>query len=179
MAENQSLRFRGKIKKTKEVNKAINEDSLREQFPEDFILKNSFWLTRVVFLRALAFIYFVAFLVSFDQNKELIGDNGLLPANLYLSRINGSFSGDQKHSKWQLFAQIPTLFWFLDSWDKLDHILDLTALTGMILSLIIFIKGAGNVVILGSLWIMYHSIVNVGQSWYSFGWESQLLETGT
>ena len=28
------------------------------------------------------------------------------------------------------------------------------------------------------LWILYHSLVNVGQRWFSFGWESQLLETG-
>jgi hypothetical protein len=28
------------------------------------------------------------------------------------------------------------------------------------------------------LWVLYLSIVNVGQTWYSFGWESLLLETG-
>jgi len=28
------------------------------------------------------------------------------------------------------------------------------------------------------LWILYLSIVNVGQIWYSFGWEALLLETG-
>ena len=28
------------------------------------------------------------------------------------------------------------------------------------------------------LWVLYLSIVNVGQIWYSFGWESLLLETG-
>lgn len=28
------------------------------------------------------------------------------------------------------------------------------------------------------LWLLYQSVVNVGQTWYSFGWESQLLETG-
>ena len=28
------------------------------------------------------------------------------------------------------------------------------------------------------LWALYTSIVNVGGTWYSFGWESQLLETG-
>ncbi|XP_042590855.1 lipase maturation factor 1 [Cyprinus carpio] len=33
-------------------------------------------------------------------------------------------------------------------------------------------------IIMGVLWILYHSIVNVGQLWYSFGWESQLLESG-
>src|SRR6202042_2819183 len=29
-----------------------------------------------------------------------------------------------------------------------------------------------------TLWVLYLSIVNVGQSWYAFGWESLLLETG-
>jgi hypothetical protein len=28
------------------------------------------------------------------------------------------------------------------------------------------------------LWLLYLSIVNVGQTWYAFGWESLLLETG-
>jgi hypothetical protein len=42
----------------------------------------------------------------------------------------------------------------------------------------ITISGAANSVIMVSLWLLYHSIVNVGQTWYSFGWESQLLECG-
>ncbi len=29
-----------------------------------------------------------------------------------------------------------------------------------------------------TLWVLYLSIVNVGQTWYGFGWESLLLETG-
>ena len=40
------------------------------------------------------------------------------------------------------------------------------------------IAGTANMIIMLTLWFLYHSIVNVGQSWYSFGWESQLLETG-
>ena len=28
------------------------------------------------------------------------------------------------------------------------------------------------------LWALYLSIVNVGQTWYSFGWETLLLEAG-
>ncbi|MDT0382859.1 lipase maturation factor family protein, partial [Streptomyces sp. DSM 42041] len=28
------------------------------------------------------------------------------------------------------------------------------------------------------VWVLYLSIVNVGQTWYSFGWESLLLEAG-
>eukprot|EP01012_Entosiphon_sulcatum_P067096 TRINITY_DN9661_c0_g1_i2.p1 TRINITY_DN9661_c0_g1~~TRINITY_DN9661_c0_g1_i2.p1 ORF type:complete len:435 (+),score=52.11 TRINITY_DN9661_c0_g1_i2:352-1656(+) len=40
------------------------------------------------------------------------------------------------------------------------------------------IKGSANALFMGLLWFCYQSIVNVGQTWYSFGWESQLLETG-
>ncbi len=45
--------------------------------------------------------------------------------------------------------------------------------------------GLGDAVPLGAamaawfmLWALYLSIVNVGQIWYGFGWESLLLETG-
>ena len=30
----------------------------------------------------------------------------------------------------------------------------------------------------GLMWLLYLSFVNVGQTWYSFGWETLLLETG-
>jgi hypothetical protein len=42
----------------------------------------------------------------------------------------------------------------------------------------IFLTGSANSLMMFILWLLYHSIVNVGQTWYSFGWESQLLETG-
>lgn len=44
------------------------------------LLSNSYYLTRIVFVRALAFVYFVAFMVAFRQNKALIGDDGITPA---------------------------------------------------------------------------------------------------
>ena len=46
----------------------------------------TYWLTRILFLRFLGFIYLVAFLISFHQNKELIGDRGLTPARLFLRK---------------------------------------------------------------------------------------------
>ena len=51
------------------------------------IAPGSYWLTRIVFLRYLAFIYLTAFLVSYNQNKELIGNKGLTPARNFL--LNG------------------------------------------------------------------------------------------
>ena len=50
------------------------------------LARNSFYLTRIVFLRALGFIYGVAFLVAKHQNKALIGDNGITPARIILNK---------------------------------------------------------------------------------------------
>ena len=79
----------------------------------------SYWFTRVVFLRAIAFIYFVAFAVALNQNKELIGDNGLLPVKLYLQRIKSQISG-----KGERFLAAPTVLWLADPWDNIDDKLD-------------------------------------------------------
>jgi hypothetical protein len=45
---------------------------------------SSFYLTRIVFLRALSFVYFIAFTVALRQNKALIGDTGITPARFEL-----------------------------------------------------------------------------------------------
>jgi hypothetical protein len=42
----------------------------------------SFFLTRIVFLRGLAFVYFIAFQIALRQNKGLIGDNGITPGKI-------------------------------------------------------------------------------------------------
>ena len=128
------LRYRGKTSEESEakevLEKAGDEKPTTKTTPDSVDLRKTFWLTRIVFLRSLAFIYFVAFLISFDQNKELIGDNGLTPTKLYLTRIKERVDVD---SNWKLYMKFPTLFWFLSSWDHLDYILDLTAICGEIL----------------------------------------------
>ena len=47
---------------------------------------NTYWLTRIVLLRSLTFVYFVAFLIALFQNKALIGSHGILPADQCLTR---------------------------------------------------------------------------------------------
>jgi len=49
---------------------------------------------------------------------------------------------------------------------------------GVLLSAFVVVKGAANMIIMATLWVLYHSISSVGQQWYGFGWESQILETG-
>ncbi|XP_054570123.1 lipase maturation factor 1 [Eptesicus fuscus] len=112
----------------------------------------TFWLTRIVLLRALAFIYFVAFLVAFHQNKQLIGDRGLLPCRVYLKSVQQYFQGQVG---WGAVSYAPTLLWLLD-WSHMDSNLDALALLGL----------------------RSGSSTCPWSTWDRSGWESQLLETG-
>jgi hypothetical protein len=49
----------------------------------DWLAAPDYWLTRFVFERALAVIYLVAFLVTVNQFRPLLGERGLLPWLLY------------------------------------------------------------------------------------------------
>uniref|UniRef100_A0A2K5DWR6 Lipase maturation factor n=2 Tax=Aotus nancymaae TaxID=37293 RepID=A0A2K5DWR6_AOTNA len=134
----------------------------------------TFWLTRIVLLKALAFVYFVAFLVAFHQNKQLIGDRGLLPCRAYLRSVQQYFQG---RVGWEALSYAPTVLWLMD-WSDMNSNLDLLALLGLGISSFVLITGCANMLLMAALWGLYMSLVNVGQIWYSFGWESQLLETG-
>lgn len=134
----------------------------------------TYWLTRVVLLRSVAFIYFVAFSIAYNQNKQLIGERGLMPCKSYLNSVKRYVGGKIGVAA---LTYTPSILWFLD-WTDMDANLDSIALGGLVLSGFVLLTGMANMVIMGALWVLYHSLVNVGQLWYSFGWESQLLETG-
>nr|XP_009934284.1 PREDICTED: lipase maturation factor 1 [Opisthocomus hoazin] len=116
----------------------------------------------------------VAFLVAYHQNKQLIGEKGLLPCKLYLQNVKKYFKGKVNMDA---LSYAPTIIWFLD-WSDMDRTLDYLSLFGLATSTFVLITGCANMVLMAVLWVLYLSLVNVGQIWYSFGWESQLLETG-
>src|SRR2546425_12908650 len=128
----------------------------------------SYWLTRFVILRLIGLVYFVAFLVAAQQIIPLIGQNGLLPAATFLHRVEGHFG-----SRLAGFLQFPGLFWV----DASDRFISLMAWVGVGLSLVV-LAGYANAILMALLWALYLSFVHVGQDWYSYGWEIQLLETG-
>ncbi|MGD1087894.1 MAG: lipase maturation factor family protein, partial [Verrucomicrobiota bacterium] len=48
---------------------------------------------------------------------------------------------------------------------------------GFALSCVV-VAGYANAIVMAALWALYMSFVHVGQDWYGYGWEIQLLETG-
>ena len=72
-------------------------DDVKEEVESLELGPGTYWLTRVLFLRYLGFIYLVAFLISFHQNKELIGSRGLTPASTYLLNSESSDSHHTMH----------------------------------------------------------------------------------
>jgi hypothetical protein len=127
----------------------------------------TYWLTRFVILRLLGIIYAVAFLVAINQIIPLIGSDGLLPLHLYLKQWIGAVGPTES------FIKLPSIFWFNHS----DATLITAAWLGFILSLVV-VAGYANAIMLAVLWVLYMSFVHLGQEWYGYGWEIQLLETG-
>ena len=107
---------------------------------------HGYWLTRI----SLA-----------TQVIPLIGDNGLLPADNYLARVESAYG-----SKSEAFFQLPSVFWLYIS----DNALLILSWLGVILSFIVLI-GYANSVLMFFLWALYMSFVHIGQLWYSYGWE--------
>jgi len=128
----------------------------------------SYWLTRFLILRLLGLVYFVAFLSLARQILPLIGAHGLLPAATFLDRVAAHFG-----SRLDGFLQFPSLYWLNVS----DTFLIVMAYAGAGLSLLV-LAGYANAVLMTLLWALYMSFVNIGQDWYGYGWEIQLLETG-
>ncbi len=125
-------------------------------------------LTRFVILRLLGFVYLFAFLSLARQVLPLIGDDGLLPASAFLDRVLDHFG-----SRGAAFLQLPTFFWV----DRSDRLLVTLAWSGVVLSLVV-VLGYANALLMAALWALYFSFVAIGQDWYGYGWEIQLLETG-
>lgn len=103
----------------------------------------------------------VAFSVAYNQNKQLIGDNGLMPCKNYLNKVKRYVGGKIGMAA---FAYTPSILWFLD-WSSMDANLDGIALVGMALSAFVVVTGMANMVIMVVLWVLYHSLVNVGLLW--------------
>ncbi len=125
-----------------------------------------YWYTRFFFQRSLGFIYFIGFLIILNQWKPLVGERGLLPVPLFLERAQ--------------FWDAPSIF-VLHFSNRFCMVLGWIGFLFSVLAMTGISDAFGytlSVVVWGGLWVLYLSFVNVGQTFYGFGWETLLLETG-
>lgn len=148
----------------------VTEKELAGEYEEilEQAAKPTYWLTRFMILRLLGIIYAIAFLVAINQVVPFIGSNGLTPLPIYLKRVTAALESDSA-----AFMRLPSVFWFWHS----DTALMTIAWLGFLLSLVV-VSGFANAPLLAVVWLLYMSFVHVGQEWYGYGWEIQLIETG-
>ena len=126
-----------------------------------------YWVVKFLLQRGFAAIYLLAFIVAAFQFRPLAGERGLLPLSDYADR--------------RAFRERPSLFYRYPS----DRLAGALAWTGAVLSVLALfglpglVAGTpGTAVVWALLWVLYLSLVNAGQTFYGYGWESMLLEAG-
>jgi hypothetical protein len=123
-------------------------------------------IARFVIERGLGVLYLVAFLVAAQQFPALCGERGLTPATSILRAVP--------------FRRAPSIF----HWGYSDRRLRVVAWAGIVLSILVVVglpQAAPLPLTMGvwlAMWVLYQSIINVGGTFYGFGWESLLLEAG-
>ena len=123
-------------------------------------------IARLLIERGLGAIYLIGFVVAFVQFPALAGERGLDPAPDFLSVVG--------------FRKAPSIFHLRYS----DNLLRAVAAIGALLSAAVVVGLVAQLplvltmIVWLTLWALYLSIMNIGGTFYGFGWESQLSETG-
>jgi hypothetical protein len=125
-----------------------------------------YWYSRWLFERSLAAIYLVAFIAAARQFVPLLGEHGFEPIGRWVQQVP--------------FRASPSLFYLFPR----DGALQACAWLGIALSTLALSAfpqrmGPGTTATVWMLlWMLYLSFVNVGQTFYGFGWETLLCEVG-
>ncbi|HYI33605.1 MAG TPA: lipase maturation factor family protein [Glaciibacter sp.] len=132
----------------------------------DWFNAGDYEIARQILQRGIAACFLIAYVSAINQFPALLGERGLLPVPHFVSRIP--------------FRASPSLF----HWRYSDRLLLAISWAGTAISatLVLGLPQLGPpwlpMIAFLLLWAGYLSIVNVGQTFYSFGWESLLLEAG-
>src|SRR4051794_25501773 len=125
-----------------------------------------YWHSRWLFERALAAIYCVAFAAAAIQFVPLLGERGLEPVGRWVQQVP--------------FRASPSLFYLFPK----DVAFRAGAWIGIALSALALSSLPQRwgpwpaAAVWAALWLLYLSFVNIGQTFYGFGWETLLCEVG-
>ncbi|MCA9393843.1 MAG: lipase maturation factor family protein [Candidatus Omnitrophica bacterium] len=129
-------------------------------------LTNTYFIARRFFIRFIGVIYFIAFASAWVQIEGLVGSKGILPAQEYLAAARDFYG-------WPNFFALPTIFWINCS----DFFMVAVCFFGMMVAGQV-VAGVYPAIGLAIMWMLYLSIVHVGQAFMSFQWDTLLLEVG-
>src|SRR5262245_47876006 len=124
-----------------------------------------------VFLRLLGLVYVFAFASLAVQIVGLVGQDGILPARLYMDAAR-SFAASEQLGL-DKFRILPTLGWI----GPADSFLRGLCLGGVALAGLLA-AGIAPLVVLPILWLDYLSLMVVGRDFLSFQWDALLVEMG-
>lgn len=130
------------------------------------VRRPSYFISRRWFLRALGFIFLIAFISLWTQIDGLVGADGILPVAQFLPAARAQLGPSAPYV-------LPTLCWLNSS----NGFLHLLCGTGATLSLLL-LAGILPAVSLLLAFVVYLSLTIAGQTFLSSQWDSLLLETG-
>jgi lipase maturation factor 1 len=126
----------------------------------------SFELTEALFLRLLGLIYVAAFGSLWPQIIGLVGSHGIVPAVQAMPAMH-------TQAGIRVFFYLPTLFWVGINDAALTWFCIAGCLAAVFLALGFFPRSSAAV-----CFILYLSLVSVGQPFTAFQWDALLLESG-
>lgn len=127
---------------------------------------SNYLISAELFLRLLGAVYLFAFGAFLFQYKGLFGAQGILPIAFFLRQMQQYLKTPRER-----FYQLPTILW----WGSSDLAILLLFVSGCILATLLILS-IYPPVMLFLLFILYLSVISVGQDFLSFGWEMFLLE---
>jgi hypothetical protein len=141
-------------------------------FPENSDPRRQYAIARAIFLRALGVIYLIAFVSLWVQMDGLFGSRGIAPI-----RVTMGFARNQV-TNWGVWGigrwfSLPTLCW----WGTGDGFLHALCGGGSVAACLL-VLGILPLPMLVVLWVLYLSLVSVGQPFLGFQWDALLLESG-
>lgn len=121
-------------------------------------------VTRRIYFFCFGLVYLLAFLSLWSQVHDLIGQHGLLPVGRYFQAVHERFGV-------AAYRMLPSLCWIVSN----DLMLHLLCGAGSLLSLSLAFGLAPRPTLL-LLWTIYLSLSVAGQDFFSFQWDTLLLE---
>ncbi len=125
-----------------------------------------FRITENVFLRLLGLVYLIAFASLWPQITGLIGANGIAPAAETLLAMRADYGGSA-------YLDVPSLFWLHPTDGGLQLLCALGCAAAILLLSGFLVRSAAL-----AAYVLYLSIVTIGQPFTSFQWDGLLLESG-